>query len=702
MHRRRIGKVVSILLCMSLVLGGCGKSGAETTSEDVVEEDVSEEPEILIDDSAEVDEASSADADSDSDIASDKEVSPEVEKILASMTLEEKVSQMIIPSIRRWDADNEVNEEDMVDGVLVEDKRGEAVTELNEDTRKLISDFSFGGVILFADNFVDTEQTVKLINDINEANAEGGNKTELFICADEEGGNVARLTSGTAFCGNMALGATQDTANAQKVSQLIAEELSVVGINVNFAPVSDVNNNPGNPVIGVRSFSDDPEVVSDFAQSYIKGIHSENIMTAAKHFPGHGNTEVDSHTGLPMINLTEEELEKVEFIPFEGCIEEGTDFIMTAHIQYPQIEKEQYKSIEDGSEIYLPATLSKNIITGILREKMGYDGLVVTDSLVMDAIYKNFDPLDSARYAINAGEDVLLMPLYLSTPDSIDAMRDYIDGIVKMVEDGEIEESRIDEAVTRILETKLKYGLLDGEPATDDSLDESVAKAQEVVGSKSNHDTEWEITEKAVTMVKNDNSVIPLDATKKSLLVCPNESHLLSLEYAATRLKDEGVIDSAAEIDVECYAGMTEEDAKKMAEGYDNFVLVSELFNAAGLNPTSEGGETAAFIDALIDSVHESGGKFVLISSRLPYDAARYQKADAILIAYGDRGMTELPAAEGGSSIYGPDIPVATYIAFGGSAPSGKLPIEIPKVKDDYTYSDEILYERGFGMELGE
>ena len=149
---------------------------------------------------------------------------------------------------------------------------------------------------------------------------------------------------------------------------------------------------------------------------------------------------------------------------------------------------------------------------------------------------------------------------------------------------------------------------------------------------------------------------------------------------------------------MKCYAGLTADDAKTVAAGYENVVLVSELFNAAGLNPDIEGGETAAFIDALIESVHLDEGRFVLISSRLPYDIARYQKADAILVAYGDRGMTSLPTEEGFYAIYGPNIPVAVYTAFGGSTPTGKLPIDIPKVNDDYTYSDELLYDRGYGM----
>lgn len=686
---------IALMLCVSMLLGGCGKGKEEPPSEAVSEQMQEQKTEQKTEQSEEpITEATAGEPDLDLY----ENLDPKVAEIISSMTLEEKVSQMIIPAVRRWDADNEVNEEDLVDGVLVEEKRGEPITELNDETRSIFTDFSFGGVILFADNFVDTEQTVRLIRDINEANQSGDNKTELFICADEEGGNVARLTSGTAFCGNMALAATMDRTNVEETAQLIGKELSAVGINVNFAPDADVNNNPGNPVIGVRSFSDIPEIVDNYDRGYIIGMHSENIMTAAKHFPGHGNTETDSHTGLPLVNTTEDELAKVELFPFTGCIYEGTDFIMSAHIQYPMIEKETYKSKEDGSEIYLPGTLSKKIITGILRDELGYEGITVTDSMVMDAIYKNFEPMDSAKYAINAGEDMILMPIYLNTPDSIKTMHEYIDGIVKMVEDGEIEESRIDEAVIRILETKLKYGLLDGK-IEGGSVDDAVANALEVVGSKENHEREWEITEKAITMVKNDGQLLPLDASKKTLLLCPADNHELSLEYGVQKLKEDGYIPEDSNIDIKCYKDLTAEDAKTIANGYENVVAVTQLFNAAGLDPEAEGGEKAAFLDSLIETVHSNGGKFVLISARLPYDVARYQDADAILLAFGDRGMDELPSEEGSISIYGPNIPVAIYTAFGGNTPSGKLPVNIPKINDDYSYSDELLYERGFGLE---
>lgn len=696
----KMKKTIGLILVLSLLLSGCGSNGSvsETSTTEINSTEEITEGSKTVENKADTKESTEVSSDEESEEKNIEASDTEVQSILASMTLEEKVSQMIIPSIRRWDADNEVNEEDLTDGVLVEEKRGEPVTELNDETRSIIKDFSFGGVILFSENFVDTEQTVKLIADINEANKEGGNKTELFICADEEGGNVARLTSGTAFCGNMALAATDDISNVDTVAKLIGKELSAVGINVNFAPVSDVNNNPSNPVIGVRSFSDDPAVVADYVGAYIKGMQSENIMTASKHFPGHGNTEVDSHTGLPLINLTEEELEQVEFIPFESGIREGTDFLMTAHIQYPEIEKETYKSIADGSEIYLPATLSKEIITGILREKMGYEGLVVSDSLVMDAIRVNFDPMDAARYAINAGEDMILMPLYINTPDSVKALREYVDGIVKMVEEGEIDEKRIDESVTRILETKLKYGLLDGKTIADENIEQVVEKAVETVGSKSNHSTEWEITEKAVTMVKNEDDLIPLDSNGKSLLVCPSEGMINSLEFGVQKLKEDGIIDINSQIDVKCYVGLTPESAKDMVSGYENVVAVSELFNAAGLNPAGESGAAAAFIDSLIAETQTAGGKFVLISSRLPYDTARFQDADAILVAFGDRGMPEIPTSEGADSIYGPNIPVAVYTAFGGNEANGKMPVNIPKLKDDYTYSDEMLYNRGYGL----
>ena len=667
-NKRKKTKLISILMSMSLLFSGClgdetiggpdGGSTSEVTSE-----------------TAGINEKD--DAAGNDDTARDD--SQFINEKIASMTLQEKIAQMIIPAFRRWDIDNQIDETEMIDGESPEDQRGIAVTELNDEFREVISKYSFGGVILFSDNFESTEQTVRLINDINDANSRSGSGIGLFICTDEEGGSVVRLNSGTAFSGNMALAAAGDTSLTTSAAGFIGEELNAVGVNVNLAPDSDVNNNPGNPIIGIRSFSDDPQMVADYASAYIEGLHNENVLAAAKHFPGHGNTMTDSHTGLPMIDLSYEELKQVELVPFESCISAGTDFIMTAHIQYPQIESETYTSIKDGSEIYLPATLSKTIITDILRGDMGYDGLVITDALVMKAIRDNFDPMDTAKLAINAGEDMLLMPIYTNSPDSLAALDVYIAGIVEMVQNGEIDEAKIDAAVNRILRTKVKYGLIEGDCSAKNP-DEIIENAVSVVGSENHHEHEWEIAKKGITLVKNENSAFPMDASRSTVVLCPAESQIESVQYGINRLKDDGIIPEDADITVQLYSNADPGEADTMIGSAENVIAITQQFSINSINPGTSAGSGSAFLDAVIATQHDRGGSFLQISARLPYDAARFPEADAVLIAYG------------------PNIPAAIYVAFGGSVPSGKLPVNIPKLNSDYTYSDEILYERGFGL----
>lgn len=284
-----------------------------------------------------------------------------------------------MPDFRNW----EVNGEEV------------SVTELNDDIQQILADYSFGGVILFAENVVETEQTAKLVHQFQSTMVENDH-IPLLVGIDQEGGIVNRLGSGTQLPGNMALGATADPDNANLAGQIIGSELEALGINVNFAPSVDVNNNPKNPVIGLRSFSSDPDLVSEFGLSYMDGIRQYNVATAAKHFPGHGDTEVDSHYGLPVVDKSLDELEANELIPFRATVENNVDMLMTAHIQFPQLESESKVSQEDGSDILLPSTLSPAILTDLLREEMGYEGIVITDALNMDAIANNFGEVETA------------------------------------------------------------------------------------------------------------------------------------------------------------------------------------------------------------------------------------------------------------------------------------------------------------------
>ena len=288
----------------------------------------------------------------------------ELKALISGMSLRDKAAQMMIPAFRIWRRNSGSN--------------GENITKINDEILEMVSRDHFGGILLFGQNFTGVEQTLRLVSDLQTGNQTGGG-LPLIIFADQEGGSVNRIRFGTQGVGNMALGATGDPEKARIMASIIGEEMGLLGIHANFAPVVDVNNNASNPVIGIRSFSDDPEIVAEFGCAYLSGLHDSGTMAALKHFPGHGNTDVNSHTGLPLINSTYEELKESELVPFQAAIDAGADMVMTAHIQYPQIETRTYLSVSTGEQIYLPATMSPTILTDILRGEWGYEGMVTSD-----------------------------------------------------------------------------------------------------------------------------------------------------------------------------------------------------------------------------------------------------------------------------------------------------------------------------------
>ncbi|MCR4740394.1 MAG: penicillin binding protein PBP4B [Lachnospiraceae bacterium] len=610
------------------------------------------------------------------------------EGILHDMTTEEKVEEMLMPDVRYWSEKNG-------------DKAG--VTELNAELSDMLKKHKFGGVILFADNIKDAGQTAKLTDDLQKAYSSGNDKQKLFIAVDQEGGRVTRLGTGTQMPGNMALGATGDTAMAKDAAYVIGKEIRSLGFNIDFAPVVDVNQNPSNPVIGIRSFSDSPEMTADFGCAFTEGLHEAGVISSLKHFPGHGDTQTDSHTGLPSIDKDYDTIKENELIPFEKCLKNGADMVMTAHIQYPEIEKETYTSIKDGEDITLPATLSKEIIGGILRKDIGFDGVVITDAMDMAAVSENFAPMDSARLAINAGVDMMLMPVEMDSPEGIKAMDRYISDLAALVKKGEIPESRINESVLRILRLKEKYGLLGSSGG--ENTESSSRNAGEEAGSKENHDRESEIAERSITLLKNENDLLPLKKNSGTAVILPYGSQIKSVEFAVRKLKDEGVLEKDAKVSSECLEDLPEEDRDDLIErslsGNDVVIAVSALYGKNELDPSEEDGWCSALYDRLIKRAHEEEKKVVILSAQLPYDAARYQEADAVLCCYNARGMTEIPGDNSGDTPqYGPNIPAAIYAAFGGCGITGRLPVNIPELDAHYGYSDRILYNRGDGISI--
>ncbi len=354
------------------------------------------------------------------------ETDPRLQEILSSLTLEEKVAQMTMPAFDYWDADVEA----------------------------CIKETCPGGVILFEKNCKSKEALSSLTETLVKDSSETAHGLPFLIAIDQEGGLVTRIRFDRDYPVAADVAATGDSENAYKNGLEIGTELRKYNINVNFAPVMDVNSNPANPIIGVRSFSSDPAIVSEYGCKMLAGLKDAGVTGCLKHFPGHGDTSTDSHTGLPRVDKTLEELRALELVPFKAGVDAGAQMIMTAHISFPNIETSKYLSTT-GEEITLPATMSHLFLTDILRTEMGFNGVIVTDALEMKAISGHFTLNDATRLIVNAGADLMLIPVRITGPARIQAYRTYIKDFADMVRAGEIDESLIDESVLRIL--KLKF-----------------------------------------------------------------------------------------------------------------------------------------------------------------------------------------------------------------------------------------------------
>ncbi len=367
---------------------------------------------------------------------------------IKNMTLDEKLGQMICLSFKIWNQKNEsFDGSENISNFL-------PVTEINDDIKNIISKYHIGSIILFAPNLVTKEQSRIFIEDLKNTALISGN-LPLIVAADQEGGKIERFAFGRERLKNNSEIKTSEEAFEK--GNTIAKELKEIGITCNFAPVVDINSNPSNPVINDRSFGDSAEIVGNFGKSFLEGLHSENIIGTAKHFPGHGDTNVDSHFCLPVVNKDLSELEKLELKPFRTLSDAGVDMIMVAHIALPNIETKTAISKKTGERIHLPATLSKAVIDGILRNKIGFDGVVITDAMDMNAISENFRESEASKMAINAGADILCMPIKVESKTDIIKLDNFFKYLKNSVENGEISEKQINKSVARILKLKEKY-----------------------------------------------------------------------------------------------------------------------------------------------------------------------------------------------------------------------------------------------------
>ncbi|MFI9495528.1 glycoside hydrolase family 3 N-terminal domain-containing protein [Streptomyces halstedii] len=564
-----------------------------------------------------------------------------LKRLIARMSLEEKVGQLFV--MRVYGHSATAPDQADIDANL--DEIGVRTA------AELIARYHVGGIIYFtwAHNTRDPHQIADLSNGIQRAALAQPTPLPLLISTDQEHGIVCRVGEpATLMPGAMALGAGGSRSDARTAARIAGAELAALGINQNYAPDADVNVNPANPVIGVRSFGSDPQSVAGLVAAQVKGYQSAQVASTAKHFPGHGDTSTDSHTGLPSIQHTREQWAELDAPPFRAAVAAGIDSIMTAHIVVPAL---------DPSED--PATLSRPILTGILREELGYDGVVVTDSLGMEGVRTKYGDERVPVLALQAGVDQLLNPPDLSVAWN---------AVLAAVKSGEISEARIEESILRILRLKSKLGLFRDPYVTRRGVDRTV-------GVKERLATADRIAERTTTLLAHTGALLPLSRrTHRNVLVVgadpaspsgttgPPTTTLAAafeeLGFRATALPT-GTAPSPATI----------EAAVAAAAGKDAVVVGTYGVTATSSQRT------------LVAALAATGVPVICLAIRNPYDIAHLTGTGyaASLATY---SWTDV------------ELRAAVRVIAGRARPKGRLPVPVRRADAP----EQTLYPVGFGL----
>ncbi|MBB4823477.1 beta-N-acetylhexosaminidase [Sporosarcina luteola] len=473
---------------------------------------------------------------------------------------------------------------------------------MSAEIKSLIHDYHIGGIILFGRNIGTPEEIARLTSSLQAEAKKAGYTVPLLICIDQENGVVRRLGEGTTIIpGAMLLGATHDSENARKAGTLTGKELKALGINWNLAPVVDVNNNPKNPVIGVRSFGENPNHVAEMAEQAMVGMQNAGVVTTLKHFPGHGDTNVDSHLDLPVIPHDLKRLHDVELVPFKRCIQAGADTVMSAHIYFPALEP----------EANTPATLSRPIITGLLREELGFQGVITTDCMEMDAIAKGVGTVQGCVQAVQAGVDFVMVS------HQFPLQKQAILALKKAVENGEIPERQVDESVERIEK------LVRGYATWEETEIQSIA---DFVGSDAHRMEMRNIYEQGITEVgKRGKSILPED---RALLIFPTNKYATMVEdqrYATVTMAEELRKVHADLTDIEIPSEQLEEQLEQiglMAPDYDHIVVLT-------LNAFQHSNQ-----QRLVETLISTGKPVDIVAIRSPYDLSLFSHANRMICTY--------------------------------------------------------------------
>jgi beta-N-acetylhexosaminidase len=444
-----------------------------------------------------------------------------------------------------------------------------------------------------------------------------------------------RIDGATPFPNIMALGAVNDENLTYQMAKVIAKEARAIGVHQNYAPVSDVNNNPSNPIINIRSFGESPELVTRLSNAFIRGLQDGGMVSTSKHFPGHGNTSIDSHLDLPVLKSNVYELHEIELYPFKENIKAGVMSIMVGHLAVPAIE----------GDSGIPASLSKKIITGLLKKQLGFNGLVVTDALNMHGITNYYSTEQATIEAIKAGHDCILFP---------DDAESAIDAIINAVKNGELEESRLDYSVRKILLTKKWLGL-------DKNRFVDIDKISSIVGNQEHLELAKEISRKSITLLKKENNLIPFskESNKKfTHIIVVDSRNDSDGEFFRRTLKSKipeitfsRILMNSGEVDYQ--------SAIENCENADVVILsiyskVRSYQGTLGINEKQK---------ELVRQILNLKKPVVMISHGNPYTIGEFPEVDVYINNYGDTKFSEVAVAEA---------------LFGEIDIEGKSPVSIP------------------------
>ena len=541
-----------------------------------------------------------------------------IQSTIATMTTEEKVGQMFMLAF--------------------------AGDQLDE-ARVLMAEHLVGGAYISDENVPTAAAALRLCNTLQSFAAGTRLGLPLLLGADQEGTWSVMTAESAMGPGNMAIGATADPDQAYAMYSLIARETSAVGLNVVLGPAADCNSNPHNSIIGMRSFGEKPELVAAMTAAAVRGLHDNGSIGAIKHFPGHGDTRLDSHRGLPTVSRSREDLMRIDLRPFAAGIKAGAKIVMTSHIIFSALDPER------------PATLSPVILGDLLRGELGFEGMIVSDSMNMHSMKRNYDPADAAIQGFQAGVDLMMLAEEHYDHDAghyLANQRALIRAVIQAVEQGVISRERVDDAVTRILRLKAEAGW------STDPLPDAAGQ----VGSAANRAIELDVARRAVGILRDNNSLLPIDPAATITLVNTTERGAYDV---LTNTRGIGPNQAAAAFDI--VADALRERCQRLtviaAEDFEADTLPDGMIIAVTENYTLPGMDfDQARQVEIVRALHNAAAdRLIVLALREPYQLAEYPDINSFVCAFSFRPCAARAAAD---------------VILGAAPARGRTPVSVP------------------------